>query len=198
MKPVIAWLSIGVLGLTVVARESRAQQPRPASPRKPSYTITLNAREACVSPPPRNRARADGGIIDVQTSPSSPNTVTITMTGTPAADSYLGCTSTATQTFQLVQEFEVSCSDPSVQAVSLSLDSSLVGYVRSMRTASASVRLASVSVTGASRDSTAVELAHPPWVVSETEGRLCTQPWPVVQTPPIPLGHYNLVANFVL
>ena len=68
------------------------------------------------------------------------------MTGTPAADSYLGCTSTATQTFHLVQEFEVTCSDPSVQTVSLTLDSSLVGYVRSTRKAAACVRLASATI----------------------------------------------------
>jgi len=198
MKLVIAWLSIGVLGLTVVARESRAQQPRPAPPKKPSYTITLDARDACVTPSTRNRARADGGIIDVQTSPSSPNTFTVTMTGTPAADSYLGCTSTATQTFQLVQEFEVTCSDRSIQAVSLTLDSSLVGYVRSMRHARAGVRLASVSVTGASRDMALMELAHPPMLASGTQARLCNQHLPVVQGAPMPLGRYTLVATFVL
>jgi hypothetical protein len=198
MKLAIALLSIGLSGLTMVARESPAQQPRPAPSRKPTYTITLDGRDACVTPSTRNRARADGGIIEVQTSPSSPNTVTVTMTGTPAADSYLGCTSTATQTFELVQELEVTCSDPSIQTVSLSLDSSLVGYVRSVRKAGAGVRLASVSVTRASRDVAPLELAHPPFLASGTQGRLCNQQLPTVQGPPMPLGRYTLVATFVL
>jgi hypothetical protein len=120
------------------------------------------------------------------------------MTGTPAADSYLGCTSTATQTFDLVQELEVTCSDPSIQTVSLSLDSSLVGYVRSVRNAGAGVSLASVSVTRASRDAAPLELAHPPLLVSGTHGRLCNQQLPTVQGTPMPLGRYTLVANFVL
>ena len=75
--------------------------------------------------------RADGGIIDVQLSSPAPTAFTVTMTGTTAADSYLCCTSTAAQTFHLVQEFEVTCSDPSIRFVTLTLDSSLVGYVRS-------------------------------------------------------------------
>jgi hypothetical protein len=198
MKLAIALLSIGLSGLTLVARESPAQPPRTAPSRKPTYTIALDGRDACVTPSTRNRARADGGIIDVQTSPSSPNTVTVTMTGTPAADSYLGCTSTATQTFKLVQEFEVTSSDPSIQTVSLSLDSSLVGYVRSVRRAGACVRLASASVTRASRDAAPLALAHPPLCVSGTDGRLCNQHLPVVQGPPMPLGRYTLAANFVL
>jgi hypothetical protein len=195
MKLAITLFSVGLLGLTSGGRESAAQTSRlPPLPR-PSYTIDLDGRDACVTPTTRNRARADGGIVDVQT---SSNTVTVTMTGTPAADSYLGCTSTASQTFELVQEFDVRCSDPSVQSVSLSLDSSLVGYVRSVRKASASVRLASVSVAPESREAAPLELAHPPFVASGTQGRLCNQHLPVVQGPAMPLGRYVLVAKFVL
>jgi hypothetical protein len=149
-----------------------------------------------VTPCTRNRARADGGIIDVQA--PSPNTITIAMTGTPAADSYLGCASSATQTFHLVQEFEIACSDPSVKTVVLTLDSSLVGYVRSTRKAGACVRLASAAVTPESWEGTPVGLTHPPLCVSGTDGRLCNQHLPPVQGPPMPLGRYTLVADFVL
>ena len=169
-----------------------ALAPLPA----PTYTITLGGRDACVTPHTRMRARADGGIIDVQT--SAPNTVTVTMTGTPAADSYLGCTSTATQTFHLVQEFEVACSDPSVQTVALTLDSSLVGYVRSTRKAAACVRLASASIAPESWDGSPLVLAHPQHCVSGTQARLCNQHLPLVQGPPMPLGRFTLIADFVL
>ena len=53
MKLAIAVLSIGLSGLTVVARESPAQQPRPAPSRKPTYTIALDGRDACVTPSTR-------------------------------------------------------------------------------------------------------------------------------------------------
>ena len=129
MKQTCTWFAIGVCGSILISPGAQAQAPRLAPLPAPTYTITLGGRDACVTPHTRMRARADGGIIDVQA--SAPNTLTATMTGTAAADSYLGCTSTANQAFHLVQEFEVGCSDPSVQTVSLTLESSLIGYVRS-------------------------------------------------------------------
>ena len=196
MRQTCTWLAIGLCGLFFEVRGVHAQTPRLAPLPAPTYTITLGGRDACVTPHTRMRARADGGIIDVQA--SGPNTFTVTMTGTPAADSYLGCTSTATQTFHLVQEFEVACSDPSVQTVSLNLDSSLVGYVRSTRKATACVRLASATVAPQSWGGNPVALAHPPHCVSGTQGRLCNQHLPPAQGSPMPLGRFILVADFVL
>jgi hypothetical protein len=196
MKGAVAVVSIGISGFGLTAAGARAQEPPKASARTPTYAITLGGRDACVTPCTRNRARADGGMIDVQT--SAPAALTVAMTGTTASDSYLGCTSTATQTFRLVQGFEVTCSDPSVRDVSLSLDSSLVGYVRSVRNAGACVRLARASVTPESWDSTPLVVAHPPLCASGTKGRLCNQHLPPVQGPPMPVGRYTLVADFVL
>jgi hypothetical protein len=196
MRNPVTSLLICLAGLVLATPGILAQQPRPAPILAPTYTISLGGRNACVTPCTRNRARADGGIIDVQ-SPAA-NTITVAMTGAPAADSYLGCTSSATQTFHLIQEFEIACSDPSVQTVVLTLDSSLVGYVRSMRKAGACVRLASAAVTPESWEGTPVGLTHPPLCVSGTDGRLCNQHLPPVQGPPMPLGRYTLVADFVL
>ena len=157
MKKTIVFMSIGLAGLTLKANGSQGQLKTNGSPGQqtraeplpaPSFTITLGGRDACVTPCTQNGARADGGTIDVQT--PSPSTLTVAMTGTPAADSFLGCTSTATQTFQLTQEFEIACSDPSITRVCLTLDSTLAGYVRSMRKAGACVSLASASVSPAS------------------------------------------------
>jgi hypothetical protein len=198
MKKLATWLSIGFSGLTLVGSSSSAQTHRPEPLPKPKYTITLGGRVACVTPHTRNRARADGGIIDVQTSSPSSDALTFTMTGTPAVDSYLGCKSTATQTFHLVQEFEVTCSDPSIQTVKLTLDSSLVGYVRSSRKASAGVSLASASVVPVSWAGSPLTLTHPALSSAGTQAHLCNQHLPLVEGPPMPLGRYTLVADFVL
>ncbi len=196
MKQTCAWFAIGVCGSILISPGAQAQAPRLAPLPAPTYTITLGGRDACVTPHTRMRARADGGIIEVQA--SAPNTLTVTMTGTGAADSYLGCTSTANQAFHLVQEFEVGCSDPSVQTVSLTLESSLIGYVRSARKAAACVRLASASITPESWNGNPVVLAHPPHCASGTEARLCNQHLPLLKGPPMPLGRFTLVADFVL
>jgi hypothetical protein len=198
MKKIATWFSIGLCGLPLVGPDVRAQIPAPRPLPTPKYTISLVGRDACVTPHTRNRARADGGIIDVQISAPSANALTVTMTGTPAADSYLGCTSTATQTFQLVQEFDVVSSDPSIRSVRLTLDSSLVGYVRSSRRAGASVNLARAFVIPESWQGVPLALAHPPLVSSGTQARLCSQHLPPLQGPPMPLGRYKLVADFVL
>src|SRR5262249_16929089 len=108
MKKPLLLISLGLAGFALLINRSRGQPPRIQALPAPRYSITLGARDACVTPHTRNRARADGGVIDVQT--PSANTISVSMTGTPAADSYLGCTSSAKQTFRLVQEFDVACS----------------------------------------------------------------------------------------
>ena len=198
LKTIAVRLSIGLCGLVFACPGSFALQPRVAPLPAPKYTITLLGRTACVTPETHIRARADGGYIDVQTSAQSPNTLTVVMTGTPAADSYMGCTSTATQTFHLVQELEITCSDRSIQTVSLTLDSTLAGYVRSARRAGACVRVASASLTPESWEGTPLLLAHPPLCVSGTDARSCNQHLPPVQGPPMPVGRYTLIATFVL
>jgi hypothetical protein len=197
MRRPIALLSAGFAGLVAVAAGPPSRPPAtpPALP-TPTYSITLGARHACVTPYTRWRARADGGVIDVAT--PAPNTLAVAMTGAPAADSYLGCTSSAAESFQLVQEFEVTSSDPSAREVVLTLDSALVGYVRSRRNAGACVRLASACVTPASWDNSPLSIAHPLLCVSGDGARLCNQHLPPLQGPPMPVGRYTLTAHFVL
>ncbi len=196
MKEPCTWLTIGLCGLMLVVPGVHAQPPRAAPATAAKYTITLGGRDACVTPHTRLRARADGGIVDVQL--PTTDRLTVTMTGTPAADSYLGCTSTATQSFHLVQEFEVGCADPSIQMVSLVLDSSLVGYVRSSRKAAACVRLASLSVAPEAWEGDRLTLVHPTHCVSGTEAQLCNQHLPPLNGFPMPLGRFTLIADFVL
>src|SRR5437588_527171 len=95
-------LGAGLMSLAIV-RGVAAQTPPPPPPPPPSgsphasvpapapipvatYVINLKTRHACATPHARNLARAEGGYIDVATPTSS--SVTITMTGTTAANSY--------------------------------------------------------------------------------------------------------------
>jgi len=149
-----------------------------------------------VTPHTKKLARVDGGFIDVAT--PSPQGLIFTMTGTAAASSYLGCTGVATADFELAQEFEISCSDASVTTVALTLDSALVGFVRSKGHAGAAVRVAEVSVTPEGWQGTPLALWYPPLGVSGKEGRLCNQHVPPIQDLPMPLGRYVLSARFAL
>lgn len=108
----------GLLNLAVLVG-AKAQPPSapaipapPAGPAAapPTYTIVLHTRNACVTPHARKLARAEGGFIDVVT--PAPNVLTISMTGTAAANSYLGTTGTASEKFRLVQDLEITCSGP--------------------------------------------------------------------------------------
>jgi hypothetical protein len=175
---------------------SPALAPASATGPPPVYTLNIGPRSACITPTIKRVAKADGGSIDVAL--PAPNTISVVLTGLTAANSHLGCTSSASQCFRLIQEFEITCSDPKVTSVVLALDSVLAGYVRSKHKAGACVRLANASVRPASWDSTPLVIAHPPLCVSGTAAQLYNQHLPVVQGPPMPLGKYVLVANFVI
>lgn len=162
----------------------------------PTYTIALQTRQACVTPHSQKLARAEGGFIDVVA--PSPITVSMTMTGTVAANSYLCCTGTASETFQLIQDFEITCSNPDVRTVALTLDTSLIGFVRSKGRAGACVRRAEVSVTPAYQPGSSMAIAYPPLSVEGTGGQLCNQHLPPLEAPGMPVGRYSLVATFVL
>jgi hypothetical protein len=230
VKPLLVGAACLGIGADAIAQgPAPAQGPVPLGPaaRRESppavpaatYTITLHARHACVTPHTKKLARVDGGFIDVAspspqgliitatgtpaassyefTSPAPPGLI-VTMTGTAAASSYLGCTGVATAEFELAQEFEITCSDPSVSMVALTLDSALVGFVRSKGHAGAAVRVAEVSVTPEGWDGTPLSLWYPPFGVTGKQGRLCNQHVPPVQDMPMPVGRYVLSARFAI
>jgi hypothetical protein len=170
--------------------------PAPSGIPAPIYSITLHTRHACVTPHCKLRARVDGGLIDVVT--PTPQGIVVSMTGTAAANSCVGCTGSAAAEFELIQEIEIACSDPNVNTVALTLDSTLVGFVRSKGHAAASMSLAEVSVTPEGWDGTPFSLSYPPFGVTGKDGRLCNQHVPPVQDVPMPLGRYILAARFVL
>src|SRR5262249_37286130 len=145
-----------------LAAGAAAPAPLPAASASPAatYTINLKTRQACATPHAKNLARAEGGFIDAAT--PSPHTLPVTVNGTTAANSYLGCTGAAAETFHLIQEFEITCSDPNVKTVTLTLDSALVGFVRSKGRAGACMRRAEVTVTSASGEGSPLAVAYPP------------------------------------
>jgi hypothetical protein len=194
----------GLLNLAIVGG-TEAQPPSapaiaapPASDPSipPTYTITLHTRNACVTPHTRKLARAEGGFIDVAT--PAPNVVTVAMTGTAAANSYLCCTGTASERFQIVQDLEITCSDPTQKSVALTLDTALVGFVRSKGKAGACVRLAEACLTPAGIPGAPISLAYPPLCVEGTGGQLCNQHLPPLEAPVMPVGRYTLTATFLL
>ena len=135
------------------------------------------------------QARADGGAIDVVTASS---TLSAVLTGTVAANAHLGSTGSACETFHLMQEFEITCSDPAVKTVSLTLDSSLVGFVRSRHKAGAQMKIASAVVAPIDWDGSPVSASHPIQAVEGTQAQLCNQHLVPITVPSMPLGRYVL------
>jgi hypothetical protein len=160
------------------------------------YTISLGPRNACATPKTTKQARAEGGITEVAT-PAS-NVLAMSMSGAVAANAFLGHTSTATETFHVEQEFEISCSDSATSFVRLTLESALVGFVRSKHRAEASVKVASARICLPGSPETPFVVVHPPLAVEGEDGRLCSQHLPLIKVDKMPLGKYLLVADFVL
>jgi hypothetical protein len=124
--------------------------------------------------------------------------VVATLTGGVVANAYLGCPGSASEKFLLVQEFEITCSDKNVKSTKLSLDSVLVGFVRSKHRAGTCMRLAAARVCPLGSPQPLMVISHPMLCAEGTDGRLCNQHLPTLEVPGVPLGRYVLTAEFVL
>lgn len=165
-----------------------------ATPANPIH-ITPEARQGGVEPHSKREARADGGLIDVRI--PTPNSVVVVMSGTVAANAYLGCRSHAEQNFHLVQELEIASSDPAVKQVELTVESSMAGYLRGRyKGSAATVKLASMSLRPVSWDGTPLQIGHQPIMIEGTQGQLVNIHLPHMEGPPMPVGRYLLVADF--
>jgi hypothetical protein len=186
---------IGVFAAFVAAPRVQAGEAQPAPIPAPTFIITLGERTACVTPSQSCQARADGGAIDVQT---GAGTLSAVLTGSVAANAHLGTTGAARQTFNLVQEFEITCSNPHVKTASLTLDSSLVGFVRSRYRAGAAMKIAAALIAPLNSEKSPLSVAHPIQVVEGTQAHLCNQHLMPLTVPSMPLGRYVLKADFVI
>jgi len=184
--------------LLILAASGAALAIPPARARAadPTCAITLGPRTACVTPATTRQGRADGGIVEIQL--PSPNILNANLTGTVAANAFLGCESSAAQTFHLEQEFEVAGADPKAQEVTLTIESTLVGLVRARHKAGASARVASAKVCPLGSPDSPLVVVHPPFEVGNNAGRLCNQRLSPIKVPAMPVGRYVLTADFVL
>ena len=135
---------------------------------------------------------AERGEIEVQ---AVKDTLTVSMTGAAAAHCRVGLLSSAVQTFRLVQQFDVTCADPEVTRVVLTLESDLSGALWSRHKAGASLRLARATVTPVGRPGPALRIEHPPLTLAGTQARLYRHTAAPVEGPPIPPGRYLLVMD---
>jgi hypothetical protein len=197
MKPMITALFVAVLGAWSALAMAQAPVDAPAIPLSPPvYSLDLGGRSACVTPSHRGQARAEGGEIDI-TSPKS-NALAAVLSGSVAANAYLGCPGSASERFQLVQEFTVTCSGKNVKTVKMSLDSELAGFARSKHHAGAGARLAVASVCPVGSTEPVMVVTHPTLAVDGNDGRHCNQHLPTTEVSGLPLGRYVLMAEFVL
>lgn len=168
----------------------------PAQPASP-IQIALREKRDCIIPGKHGDGLAEGGKITVET--PEPNTLKATLIGVAAAHCFVGCHSSAVQTFQLVQEFDITSNDSNVTQASVALVSSLNGYVRSHHKGSAYLRVASVTITPAGQGRAALAATFPPASACGTGGQMLYQQ--EIKAPEsrlLPLGRYVLEAHMVL
>lgn len=208
-----ALLVLGGLGLApqsaevvappVLAQTNPAPQAVPApSPSPagqtgppPKYVFTLGGKNEAIAPCKHGAAAAEDGKVEIT---PEDNTLKTVITGAAGANVFLGATSTATLNVQVVQEFEISCSDPSIQQVVLTLESNLAGFIRSKHKASATVRLASATIAPVGWGTTPLAVSYPTLSVCGAQGYKYSEPLEPVKAPPMPLGRYVLQANFII
>ena len=187
---------------------SEAAPPPPGAPAEgkkeevPPFEFALQGKNEMIAPYTEHDGKVEEGKIDVAT---DKNTLTVTLTGGAGANVFLGAHSEAVQSFRLIQEFDITGTDPSISQVVLSLDSKLVGFVRSKHKASACVNLASVTVTPVGWASTPLAASLPRPCVggnchpcANPNGSMAKDPLPTITSPPLPLGRYVIDANFVI
>jgi hypothetical protein len=171
-----AVLGVGLAAVGLVPAALRGQQPKTVPPGQPlnitvttaapapDVSIALGSRSGKVTPVRSGCTHTGGGNIDVQQ--PSPDTIVITMSG--AAVAYGGPTgpASASQVFEVVQQFEVSFDKPTVRAAKLTVEGRVIGFLRSHKVGSAE-QCASATVTGGAGPGLA--LAMPPHAVSGAE-----------------------------
>ena len=111
----------------------------------PDVSLSLGARTGKVTPLCSGVTHTGGGNIDVQQ--PSPDQVVITMSGVAVAYGGPTCSASASQVFDLVQQFDVSFDTPGIKSARLTVEGRLIGLLRSHKIGSAEV-CAGATVTG--------------------------------------------------
>ncbi|WP_406700740.1 hypothetical protein V5E97_18280 [Singulisphaera sp. Ch08] len=167
----------------------------------PTFTFTLGGKCENITPLTHGDAKGDGKV-EVE---AGDNQVKAVLGAAAGANVFVGFESTATESVHLVQEFEITCSDSSISQVYLTLESNLLGFLRSKHKASAGVRLASATIAPVGWATTplavnyqTVGVAGPNGCNGGPKGFKYETPLEPIKSPPMPLGRYVLHATFVV
>ncbi len=193
--------------LTAPSPEAPTPTPTPAPDNAtpagtPTYTFTLGPKCETISPCFHCSAKAADGKAEFTAEDNQLKTV---LTGAAGANVFFGAESAATLSVQVVQEFEISCSDSSISQVVLTLESNLAGFIRSKHKANACMRLASASIAPVGATTAALSTCFPTACVGGVQG-CCVGPQGYKYETPaepvkvgaMPLGKYVLQANFII
>jgi len=178
------------------------ESKKPAEDAKaPTYTFTLGEKCEHLTPFKHGAAEGDGKIA-VE---AGDNELKSILGAAAGANVFLGAESTVTESVQLVQEFEITCSDPTINQVFLTLESNLLGFLRSKHKASAGLRLASATIAPVGWTGPPLTVSYPTGCIGGPTG--CNggprgfkyeTPLEPVKSPAMPLGRYVLQAKFVV
>jgi len=155
----------------------------------------LAGKNESITPYTHGDAKAEDGKAEITTEDNSLKTV---ITGAAGANVFLGVNSSAVESVQVVQEFDIACSDPSITHVVLTLESALNGIIRSKHKASATMRLASATIAPVGWATAPLSVSYPGYTVTGAQGYKYSEPQPPVKSDPLPLGRYVIQANFVI
>jgi hypothetical protein len=195
-------LSLGLAAIGLVPAALLAQQPKAAQPGQPlnitvttatpapDVSLSLGSRSSKVTPCRSGCTHTGGGNIDVQQ--PAPDTIVITMSGVAVAYGGPTGSASASQVFDLVQQFEVSFDKPTVKAAKLTVEGRLIGFLRSHKVGTAGV---CASATVACGTGPGLPLAMPGHAVSGSESISINDkeaPDGIVIT----AGKYNLSQSF--
>jgi hypothetical protein len=194
----VALACLIVCGSLVGGQDRAAAQSRPPvapAGAEPQIQIKLLGKQESVIPTKYHDAVAERGKIEVTNAEG--DELEITLTAATAAHCFVGAQSLGTQSMNVVQEFELACTDRKVTAADVSIESTLKGYVRARHKGLGSMRVATAAVYTSSGAPTSLSVTYPPSCATggcamayEQERKV-----PVVR---LPLGRYVLVARFVL
>jgi hypothetical protein len=95
----------------------------------PAVSIALGSRKGAATPTRQGFTHTGGGNIDV--AQPSPDIVVVTMTGVAVAGAHPCKDSTATLTFDMMQNFDVVFDKPDVKKAKLTVEARVIGLLRS-------------------------------------------------------------------
>jgi hypothetical protein len=162
-----ALLGLAAFGLPTVGAAAQPPKAQPGQPLNitvttatpaPDVSLALGSRSGKVTPVRSGSTHTGGGNIDVQQ--PAPDTIVVTMSGVAVAYGGPAGAASASQVFELVQQFEVSFDKPTVKAARLTVEGRLIGFLRSHKLGSADACASATVVGGTGPGLTLIMPAH--------------------------------------